>query len=483
MAAPILATLALVHGVHGANLSDFAPAPHTNDETENWHMTRTYLDVGFSGGNYSIDERTAPAGPSFGIYGPVFPVAYGTLGRIFGYGLASAPLFHLGLIAAAILTFLLVTGIDRPGTVLVGALCATFCPLLRFVQTNMQEGLHYALAIALAGLFVRVIRDRRAHGAIVVCAVLLVFASALRITWAVLLFPFAYLASEGRGRSVRGAALGAAALTAGAVWLLNGYFSVPFEGTWSPSTVTDDPARLARVWVERTLANLRAIVSPGATALETGQRLQVVVLLVALAIERVRARRLPAPVLHFVNLGGIAALILPLYIVGNYGDYRLLSVHLLFSALILAAFRDGWGRALALVVLGLELCMLPAFLVEYERWRPAYDGTYRRAIESLRTQVGDDVAYRSSPDRWCNTLAVYYEPPLEYPVDLAGLPSGIGVATLLQVEDVAPRSRYLLMTPERYARLAPRGRIERRREIETSAGPAVLCLNLDRACD
>ena len=60
---------------------------------------------------------------------------------------------------------------------------------------------------------------------------------------------------------------------------------------------------------------------------------------------------------------------------------------------------------------------------------------------------------------------------------------GDGVATLLQVEDVAPRSRYLLMTPERYARLAPRGRIERLRDIETSAGPAVLCLNLDRACD
>ena len=207
-------------------------------------------------------------------------------------------------------------------------------------------------------------------------------------------------------------------------------------------------------------------------------------MLAVLAVERFVRRWRPGLVVDALNLAPLLPLVLFFYIAGNYGDYRLLSIHLLLSTLLWVASHDAWMRRLALLVLVFDLLMTPLFLAEYQRWRPAYDGTFRHEILTFADLVAEPLAYRPGADPWCNTLGVLYEEPLAYPVELAGVPAGIGITTYFDVERPGPRKpRFLLMMPARLERLAQRARMQVLLSLETSNGPALLCRNVDVSCE
>jgi hypothetical protein len=492
-AIPWVVTIVLVYTVHGASLLEFTPGPQANDETDYWHMIATYRQVGFGGGHYTIEERTAAVPVRFGVYGPVLPVLYGTIGRLLGWELASAPLFHLGFISAAIALFIATVKLNQTGLWLAALLFATYCPLLRFVQTNMQEGLHYAIAIILAGFFLRVGQEQNSRRWIITTIIAIVLASTLRITWALLLFPLAIVATESKGVLALGRALSVALIGAGVLWLSTSALNAPYEAFWTVATISGKgPSALLRAWTDHAVTNLLGLVSLEDSWIETLQRIQIALLLVGLSIEMVLRppdTRLSMRLLHLVNLGGAYLIVLPFYIVGNFGDYRLLSVHLLFSLLLLIAAADGGLRRIALFMITSELLILPIFLSDYRHWwRPAYDGSDRLAISSFRSQVEDKLVFRPRAEPWCNTLGVLYEAPIGEPVDFAGVPVGFGLTWYFpyrarEFERRDPRRpQYLLMTTERYMKLRLTTRIQLLREVSTSAGPAALCLNLESAC-
>src|SRR5207244_265238 len=124
------------------------------DEVLYWIEINSFVNVGFQGGFTSVNEWGAPAAfLHFGAHGPAYPILYGFLATLFGWRNYSAPIFHLALIGIAASTWIAAC---RPRLIqLISAafIIATFYPLLLYAPSTMQEGLHFALAIAFASCF------------------------------------------------------------------------------------------------------------------------------------------------------------------------------------------------------------------------------------------------------------------------------------------------------------------------------------------
>src|SRR5262249_23687506 len=157
---------------------------------------------GFGGGYFVVNERTAPAGwTHFGPHGPGFPVICGTLARIFGWRLESGPLYNIGFLMLGSAVWLWFV---RPTTKqLLAAILLTmsFWPCILFMPAMLQESFHCAVAFALAGLAHRSINnnDRRVWSFVILVAVV----SLIRITWALLLIPWALFAMQGASKPAR----------------------------------------------------------------------------------------------------------------------------------------------------------------------------------------------------------------------------------------------------------------------------------------
>jgi hypothetical protein len=99
------------------------------------------------------------------------------------------------------------------------------------------------------------------------------------------------------------------------------------------------------------------------------------------------------------------------------------------------------------------------------RWRdapPAVSDVYRHhrsynfaqedsARQAFRQAVRDVVAYDERADGWCNTLLV-----AGCPAELIEVPAGMGMSFMMGEMRLPPRSGYLLLQPDTYARLADR---------------------------
>ena len=99
-----------------------------------------------------------------------------------------------------------------------GLLLGTFWTMLVYILTGMQETLQSAVAIALAAMFYRLIKEGpllpRAWQRALVGTIL--FASLIRGTWVLAFFPYFLLLSENRGRSYLFALVKALLLSAAA---------------------------------------------------------------------------------------------------------------------------------------------------------------------------------------------------------------------------------------------------------------------------
>src|SRR5262249_54396437 len=146
----------LLLGSIGGNLASYMPSYRAtyNDSMLYWREAYTFSQVGFNGGFYTTNELPARLGfIHFYVYGPVYPIVYGTIGRLFGWYYATPVIINLALIGLAIAAFTIITRPDRRQLLLAGALFATFWPILLFLLSNMQESYQQALAILLGGGF------------------------------------------------------------------------------------------------------------------------------------------------------------------------------------------------------------------------------------------------------------------------------------------------------------------------------------------
>jgi hypothetical protein len=176
-----------------------------DDECHYWNEISTYQHVGFRGGYFVDSERIAPARwTHFGPHGPGFPVLYGSLARVFGWGTATGPLFNLAALAIAILAWLILVRPSAPTLAAVLLVVASFWPIPMYLPATLQESFHYAIAFVLAGLAHRFVNgsdpDTKSFWPFLLCTVIVSF---LRVTWSIVLIPVALIALSGQKRRTR----------------------------------------------------------------------------------------------------------------------------------------------------------------------------------------------------------------------------------------------------------------------------------------
>lgn len=448
---PLIVT-GLVRWYFGVPLSAFRP--YINDEVTYWHQSLTFSQVGFSGGYYTLGETTNPSGfTPFGPHGPGFPVLYGLVAAALGWHTHSIVVTHLASIAAAAWSCAAFARLSIARTWLLGLLLATFWPLLFWAPTSMQEGLHYAGAIAVGGCVAGVLRTPRSTTAHVAGWVLLSVLAFVKPSWLVLMPVWALAASWTKRPVARTASVAVSiALSAGILAAYSRSIAPFGSGFFFLRAATSLPG--LRAIADNLAANLRmtATVSDYST-LEVLHRVQYWTWLLASAVLgawawRARtadgARRPDVPYLLAGAAAASLALVamLLLYTLTNWAEHRVLSAFLLFAAVVGVAAPGRLGPALGVALIASNLAMTGPFLREFEESRRDNYVWDRRGLRGMSDALRGHVVYRAGASRWCNTLLTSQFPPY-----LIAVPAGIGLSVVREPDQMAlpPKSRYLLL--------------------------------------
>ena len=426
---PAILTLALLHFWLGRSPLQHVPA-YPNDTTLYWLESAAFARAGWNGGYFTVGEYPARASfTRFGMHGPAFAVAYGGLGRVFGWQAWSAPVFNMVLVALALLLYALEARLHPKACILAASALATFWPMLLFLPTNMQEGLHFAAAALLAALIRPAFRAPLGPARLAVTLVLLIALSLAKPIWA-LLWPPLLLVSAARrsGRlQVLAFSIGTGLLVGSGI--VYGWLMAPLHGQAvffvRILQLDDTPATL---W--RTLRhNCREALQVG-TGIELFQRALsggLAALLVGIALTRRLAEERREALFHAWNIGVPLGAALLVYAVGTWNDYRILTVHLFLSGLLMLTSPIRVLRRLVVALAAIHLVAIPLFGPAYrEVVRPNYS-TSPPALEAFAAIADSALRFRPELDGWCNTLIS--TPPYLHPT-MVGLPRGFGVTMI-----------------------------------------------------
>ena len=467
---PAVSLTGMAYVYVGQRLAYFHPVQ--SDAIMYWHQIKTFAAVGFSGGYYTVGEEAAAASfTHFYAWGPWFIALYGLIGKAVGWSLWSPMLFDVAAVTLALLGAVLLIRPNSRQLVLVLLVLLTYWPLHLYLPLAMQEPFHYAVAILLAGIFYRVVVHEGAvpHWLLGTALVMIVGAALVRPTWAALLLPLVTIVVEKRphGCAPRGSRfrqmfcgwpfLTACAVVAG-IFLLSRYVAAPY-----PHRVMSDVQVLLRSPVDGLQKLLAVTTVQGMNYLWpdvqypvwTLLRYQVLGIVLWMTVLAIRCRgnetgqgapgRPPwhkaERRTHILNLSLIVLLVLMLWQVGFWMDYRIVAPHLLLSLLLLAAC--GRGRVVAVMALA-GLLFTSSFLAEYDDLAPRQFTDEQARIDAFAAQTAGTLVYQAQGDPWCNTILL----PLQtafHPESLA-IPAGIGLSFDLDISSRSElKSRYVMV--------------------------------------
>ncbi|HSF20299.1 MAG TPA: hypothetical protein VLK65_32600 [Vicinamibacteria bacterium] len=454
LALPSIAWLAIPPLVFGVSLFDYVPG-FDNDEIHYWHEILTFSEVGFSGGYYTVDELPAPAAFSpFGTEGPAFAFLYGSLAKVFGWHPFSPAFYNAVLVFFCLAGMSLLARSPSPASALIAVLTATYWPLAIVAPTIMQEPLHNAAAILLAGVFYRFVRnDRSSGGSRWLGGLTIAVMSTVRCTWSAFSAPFLLLALPwSRMRAIVWSLVFVSLAFLVASWWASPY---PRYTLW-PDLMS------GHRWVHRWLlwngSNFFRLVDEpyGAEAATLGLmlRCQMAAIVIyagwrlSMAVRNEdRVERAIMALILFSLLHIVLAQIL-FYSVDNFHDYRVFGPYLLFVLILLILF-ERFG-VVALVIAS-NLLAAPTFLeayavrniegVDYVRRGPMSKNV-PASLGDFEKAVRGALVYRPDSNRWCNTLLTR-----TYRSQLIAVPAGIGLSALLDAEELSlpPKSKYILL--------------------------------------
>jgi hypothetical protein len=490
---PILVSSSVLAS-HRLSLAKYAPS--SNDEVGYYLQTNAFVHKGFAGGYFTICEKPAPASFShFGVHGPLFPVLYGLVGKVVGWHLYSGPLFNCGFLTLALIAFCLVqqpTGFQA----LLGALfLATYWPLYLSLISNSQDPIHAAVAILFGICFAALLEQRPVTESRLFRAAfwfLLLYTSLMRISWAMMLFP--YLLLQRPGASKWKACLALIKGIAGVLLLLSVFrwLCAPYPGDEN-AFLMNKIIGLERdsVWhaLNHACNNLQAFVRgtladrpclPGVLLFYQCVSFGAVMAIMTArtAFRPLRRRIIPLPVcegmFHSYNIWALTLAMILLYYVDRNGAWRMFTSHFLMSALmiIVSGTRRLWTLALAAAGVNLA-CVFPCLSnvsqIQANRFGHIQEG------RALARDIDGLIVYEDGANPWRNTVLTD-----RYPLCLAGLPPGIGVSMCYRPGDFpdSPKSKYLLV--EAATPFLPRGS-KRLRTFRrgTLFGPDSVCVLLE----
>jgi len=479
---PVL-VLTLVHVFFGVPLSGYRPV--INDEVAYWHQALTFSLAGFNGGYYTLGEVTNPSGITpFGPHGPGFAVLYGAAGSIFGWHRHTALILNLIAIGAAAWIWATLTRASIPRLLLCAAVLLTFWHMLFWAPTGMQESLHHAGAVTLAGCVAAVLGPYRRSWVVAFGWIALLVLAFIRPSW-LILFPLWTIATtRSSSRRMMVAALVASGIAGVAVLFAYSRMTAPYEEGFFFLRVASLSLGVQAL-VENVMGNVRRLGMPDQFhPIELLQRYQYGALLLATTVATVVTMRkrgqtrglTPHLAIAAAALALALTAMLLLYQFTNFAEHRVLSAFLLFGTMLCLAAPGRIGPALAAGILVISLAGSRTSLVELEdAWRDRFVWD-RRAVSELEYALGSTVVYQPNASRWCNTLLTS-----QYPPQLIGVPGGIGLSVVRKPERMTlpPRSRYLLLDDD------ARGAFNGPLNLETVATLpyGTLYLNRDARCD
>jgi hypothetical protein len=445
---PVL-VVTLVHVFFGVPLSAYRPI--INDEVAYWHQASTFARAGFKGGFYTLGEVTNPSGITpFGPHGPGFAVLYGTVGSFFGWYRHSVVILNLIAIGGAVWIWTLLTRASIPRLLLGAVMLLTFWHMLYWAPTSMQESLHHAGAIALAGCFAAVLDPDRRWWAVPIGWILLAVLAFIRPSWLILFPLWAIAMSYSAPKRMVAVAVIASMVTALGILFVYSQMTAPYdEGFFFLRAASLSLGFQALV--QNVIENVRRLGMPDQFhPIELLERYQYGAVLLATTIAAVTAmwkrRQTREWTPHFAIVASALALALVamilLYQFTNFAEHRVLSAFLLFGTMLCIAAPGGIGPLIAVGVVIVSVVSARTSITEMEdSWRDRFVWD-RRSVSELEHAFGTRVVYHPDAPRWCNTLLTS-----QYPPQLIGVPAGIGLSVVRKPERMTlpPRSRYLLL--------------------------------------
>jgi len=436
-AAPAVVSLLVMY--HWLGHTPRAYLPIVTDEVSYWHQIATFSKVGFGNGYYTYQEYTAPALSAYGAWGPGFPLLFGSLLAVVGVSYTTIVWLNLATFTALAFGALRVAGAGRWW---IGGLLVTYTPLLLYLPTGMQEPLHLGLAVLLAVLFHRLLvaePGSRRQPAIAVVT-LIVLASLLRSTWALLLVPAALLAGRGF-KPVLGALVAAVGFIAlFPLWAA----PFPYGNTFKiqHAATLGDKVHLLAANVGRNVALLLQV-RGSYYQVPIAQHYQLIVAVVAALAVAVTVRRVRAASVT-VCLALIPAVLFVVVFYDVGPGVRVLAAHVLFAGVFAALLRPRWTRALPALLVVTNLLTLSWFKHDFVLFAGMDVRGNRSAIAAERAALGRYLHYDPSADRWCNTILL--ADGRGFTQTLA-VPPGFGVGVDLNHRFPGPlRSAYVIAT-------------------------------------
>jgi hypothetical protein len=457
--------------------------PLLSDEIHYWNEIACFARAGFNGGYFVPNEHPAPISfIHFGPHGPAFPVLYGIPAAMFGWYQASGPLFNVFALMAGAGVWIWRCRPDNKRLACGMFFMATFWPCQLYIPCTMQESLHMGMAFVLAALVHPLVHgDRQKTPSSWPFLVAVAVFSLVRFTWLLVLVPWALIAFAGRSWQWRLLLTLVIACMAPTIFLLTRLTSAPYPNyaTQLFATARSAPDEALQKFTshgERSLEQFLSLRS-GET-LEILQHYQVVGLLIASAVVVLvlpESRKAPH-VFVFLNLALIAGLMIALYDVEDFRDYRVIMPHLLLSLLILLA---GESYRWVVNVAGINLIFLVPFYNFFESTNHDRFLVGSAHIGRERSVLTRYINYDPTKSTWDNTILI---PVRNHFYLLAAVPPGMGVSFVLDNPDVSPlnfppKSRYLFMRQGQVEQIFFRKRIRLRRLAETGVG--TLYLNLE----
>jgi hypothetical protein len=508
----IASPFAIGWGVMQAENASFTDLfPLYSDEIYYWHQAATFAQVGFANGQYSIGEIPAQIG-RYHAWGLAAPILYGTMGHIAGWPLWAIPVANLVLVTLALMLWVSVARPDIKQILAALFFLGMFAPFVTQVSSSMFEFVQYAWAIVLAAALWRVLQQPPRSRALrwgLLALGLACFVALFRVTWSIIIPIVGALALRHRGK--RGILVG---------WVIGvGLAAVMYIVYTRTAAPYSEYVPQFKAFANGVRAGLEAVQSHIAVnidlflhgePIEMSLRLQVLViwclLCVGFVVRKIAQRRQPDPrpdhdavssksslwnafatddpgevMLHTFLLMGQLFLIIVVYDVGSWRDYRLLSGHVVLSGFLLIG-RRRWG-VLAAVLL-ISLLTLPLTLSTTREWTQEYLKQQRivSRLEESNPQIDAVVQYDSTlSPALCNTVThtVYFGFISTH--ILLAIEPGIGLTILLSDADVhLPfQAHYLLLDNDFITRYSSQLHVE----FLLSVPGGVLYRNLDAPCN
>jgi hypothetical protein len=477
---PLLA-VSLMLAFCGRTLLDCGP--FFSDEVYYWNEVAAFARAGFDGGYFAPNEQTAPWPLfHFGPHGPGYPIVYGSIAKVFGWYRLSAPFYNVVLMMLSAGFWVWCCRPDDRRLATGAFLMATFCPCLLYIPSTMQECLHFSIAFLLAGLAHSAINEQLpAKWSIPAFIAAVTVASLIRLTWVVVLIPWAavFLSRE----SWRTRVIIVAVITAlgPSILYVTRMIDAPYP-TFVATLIADaktNPyyayAEFAQYFSHGMYLFLAA--SWGET-IEVAQRYEVTALVLAIlvAILLRKAVNLQSHAFAAFNLVIISLLTIGFYEIRWFRDYRVIAPHLLLSLLVLLS---GGAYRWVLYIACIQLTFLVPFYNYFSTSNQDRFAIQGAAIAKDREIIEKYVKYTPAECAWDNTILIAEG---SYIYTLVAIPPGIGVSWILTQRDanprpIPPRSRYLLMGGG-HSDAVPPEKVHLRHLVHTDSGE--LYLNLDR---